>query len=318
MTKSISTLVTPHGTSLNDILHKVVNNLDIWRSVLYSVVLGGIAINNFQFLSNINDYLLFILACSLTIFESINRYLYRDFTLKEIESNHPNPKEELRFVFIIFVIEITALFSLCFGINGLGQLRHYRYFIIYFLCNWIINLYEFKKLYKKLKKENTQLHIMNAIKKILEGKTEYFYFGNYKEKDKNGNEANVVFKKISFYSEQYLAYNTLLFSAFLAMFLYFYDYFHSIHWLQSTELIILFGSIILIGSLTIKTKRSVLTSLLLLVAYWFLFFSLTAISESRQFFILCCLSHYFLVSICYLRLYIYEIFERIPNLKNTI
>lgn len=297
-------------TTSDKFLQKIINNLDIWRGILYSIVLGDITISNFPYLHGFNfnkildnnnsDYVILLLACLLTIFEPVNRYLYKDFTIRKIE-NEKKAKTELWLVFKIFIIEMAALFGLCFGIKGLGGL-HWEYIAFYFSFGFLLNWIEFRKIYVKLKDDDSLLNWKTAVIKILRGETEYFYFGKNTTKQ---------FKGFSYFSEQYVAYNTLFFGGYLCTLLVFNavfpDCFHTL--ISNPIVFIVFW---VLSSLFIIIRpflnaRNIYYNFLLFISFLVLFASFAALFEGKGF-IICCLGHYVFVSFCYLRLYIEELF----------
>ena len=298
----MSNSVENNKITSDDLLRKISNNLDIWRGILYSIILGDITINNFEFLCGyISNYIILLFACLLIILDPINRYLYRDFTIRKIEDN-TKLQSELWFIFAIFGIEIAALFSLCFGVKGLGKLDHQKYLLLCFLCNFGLNLAEFWAIFKQLRKVDNKFNLRKAIKKVFKGETEFFFFGN---NDKQ-------FKGWSFFSEQYLAFNTLIFSGWLFILLLSYDFWHT-HF-PTSPLLIFILLLVKIFDSTFSGVRSIKSNILLFISFLFLFISCAALFD-RKGFIICCLLHYVLVSFCYLRLYIVELLDFIPKLK---
>ncbi len=63
-------------------VRKIIGALDIWRGIIYGVVLEEIFRENFQYLGVIaqhcTNYIILLSAVILTISEPIIRYLYRD------------------------------------------------------------------------------------------------------------------------------------------------------------------------------------------------------------------------------------------------
>lgn len=324
----MSNLAENNDDTLNNLLQKIINNLDIWRSILYSIVLGGITISNIDSLRGLklnylSDYIILLFACLLIIFDPINRYLYRDFTIRKIDDK-TNVQSELWFVFAIFGIEIAALFGLCFGVYKLGKLAHQHYLFMYFLSNFFLNISEFWVILKKTPKEDgSTFNFIEATKKIFNGEIEFFFFGN----------KNITkFKGWSSISEQYLAFNTLFFSLWLYILLQFYDFWYRCFSKPQVAFVISFILIIILTIIKVrciesnhllgedkKRERTLYVSILLFISFLVFFTSWVGLcgKDYREWFIVGCLSHYVLVSFFYLRLYIVELFERIPKLKES-
>lgn len=300
----------------NALLQKIINNLDIWRGILYSIVLSDIVISNFSNLGKFyiknSNYYIFTLAFLLTIFEPIIRFLYRDFTLKKIEVNESKPYSEFWFVFIVFLLEIMALFSLCFGVKNLGNLN-WEYIVIYFFCNFGLNIYEANAIYIKIKnkmsKGEEKINLWSAIKKIFKGETEFF-FSNGDNSSMKGFSSTIL----SYFSEQYIAYNTILFSAWLGILLISFDFWHSIPYPG----VYLFFSVVTIFTIVSLFDfridiRTHFLNILLLLAFMVFFASLCGYLSERKYFIIGCFIHYIIISGFYLATYFHLFFGSIQK-----
>src|SRR6185436_13502249 len=242
------------------LVNKVVIRLDIWRTIIYGVALEEVIRENFPYLGefthHLSNYIIFLFVCILMVSEPIIRYLYRDFTIREIHDD--TLKSELWLVFSAFAIEIAALLCLCFGVSGLNDLTHWKYLLVYFFLNWLLNFLESRKIYFQRQREEPALTLKTANAKILRGEIEYFFLG----KDAK------PFIGWSNYSEQYIAYNTLFISLLLFAFLLLHEIFPDWRiYLPVWGYIIVIGLLILlivgISQGTEGTRKVVLNSILL-------------------------------------------------------
>jgi hypothetical protein len=286
----------------NGLISQIVYHLDFWRAIIYGVVLALI-VGNFNFLHdfcsvNVGGYGVFAFSCILSVSEPIVRYLYRGFALINKNITHYS-QDEMKKLLVIFMFEVTALMSLCFGVYGLGEYKNYKYLIIYFFVNWLINTYELKNHYEKIRSEvDPSFNRLSCVKKILSGNTEYCYFGYNDKKNVFVNKSKVM--------ESYVAINTTVFGLLAAILIVLREYmvFDGILLDYKLEAILLLAFIFVLISWFFPQNYFTTIPLYFLFVFIFIVIASVAAVVGVEFFLFAAFFHYVIVSYCYFHLYL--------------
>lgn len=288
---------------------KVNECVDFFRSILYSTILAGIAIENIQCFKTVGlvDQVICLLALSVFIFDLINRKLLRDKLLNKGYIS----------LLAITLLETMALLSLTTALFHLeySDTREKGWIIYafaYYTLNCIINLLEFLSIlyHRSIEESGNQVRIKRTFMKmftnfkssiieILKGNVEFIFWGH---DDKKGQFKIIGGENISYVLEQYIVFNSMASSLIFAiMILCSKDSpLGSGAYVFTFSVFLLSLILLLIQWPNLKTEKSY--NIFIFLSIISLYFSICLVLTTK-YLLFFTLSHYFIVSILYTVLY---------------